>query len=488
MRSPSRPLFRQAVRIMTRRFRCLGMDQNGSVLAAGIVILGIFAVIFAAGVRHEGSAQELDIFTAHRRKALDIARGGIDRLLMEFSERYEITDCTTGDLPAPDHQSTLHSRATKSASGAVTLTSIATVAGVRETVSVTLEPSGGGLFESIFGERTLAAGGTVFAKNNSQGSVDSPVYYGNLDRKSNAKITIPNSVGTVDIPTVDEVKTAILNRFTPPHVTYSKTVNAIPTSTVTQNTFVTKNSHTFKSTTEISVAEGAWLGLKTITIGDGANVRLNGAFEVDQINSGTNVQFNVQLDGTLVVNGNVSISNNSKGTIVLNGDLIINGGSLRFVNNTSVDLVLNGNIVVLGGNVVFGNNNTTNITGRGMIITVPPEGTSGIVASNNSTLNIGKPGIGTTQLSMITTGKADMKNNGTFYGSLLLYGKDITFLSNCDVTANTASVVSPGNIEFANNCDVTLRRGAFEDWEGHPDLEGEEFGDYQVVSWKEGNG
>ncbi len=270
-------------------------------------------------------------------------------------------------------------------------------------------------------------------------------------------------------------------------MTYSQTVNAIPTSTVTQNTFVTKNSHTFNSTTQINVAEGAWRGLKSITIGDGANVRLNGDFEVDKINSGTNVAFDFQLDGTLVVNGSVSISNNSEGTIVLNGDLIINGGSLSFVNNTKIDLILNGNIVVLGGNVVFGNRNTTSIIGRGMIITVPPEGTSGIVASNNSTLNIGRPGVGTTQLSMITTGKADMENNGTFYGSLLLYGKDVTFLNNCDVTANTASVVSPGNIEFANNCDVTLRRGAFEDWEGHPDLEGEGFGEYHVVSWKEGN-
>ncbi len=57
-------------RIATRRFRCLGMDQTGSVLAAGIVILGIFAVLFAAGVRHEGSAQELDIFIASIAKPL----------------------------------------------------------------------------------------------------------------------------------------------------------------------------------------------------------------------------------------------------------------------------------------------------------------------------------------------------------------------------------------------------------------------------------
>lgn len=99
MTDPSRLHFpqtvSQAVRLVTRRFRCLGMDQTGSVLAAGIVILGIFSVLFAAGVRHEGSAQELDIFTAHRRKALDVARGGIEALRVQYDNKY---DTVTGTL------------------------------------------------------------------------------------------------------------------------------------------------------------------------------------------------------------------------------------------------------------------------------------------------------------------------------------------------------------------------------------------------------
>ena len=87
---------------------------------------------------------------------------------------------------------------------------------------------------------------------------------------------------------------------------------------------------------------------------------------------------------------------------------------------------------------------------------------------------------------MITTGKVDFDNNGAFLGSLLLYGESITFKNNCEITANTAYVVSPGNIVFSNNSDVTLRRGEFEDWEDHPDLEGEG-GEYRIVHWEEGN-
>jgi hypothetical protein len=485
---------RQAVRRLTGRFRSLGMDQRGSVLAAGVVILGIFAVLFTAGVRHEGSAQELDIFTAHRRKALDVARGGIDRLLMEFSKDYKASDCTTGDLPSPDDQSTLHAKVLKDPSGAVTLTSIATVAGVRETIAVTLEQSGGGLFEGLFGERTLAAGGTVTAENNCEGSVDSPVYYGSLERKNNAKITLPDSVGLTDIPTVDTVKSAILDRYAPPGVDYDQIVTAIPSGIITQNTLVNlgKDPYKFSGTSEINVAPGAWLGFKStksnaIKFQNGADVLFSGDFEVNgSITNANNASFTFRVDGTLIVNGDVSISNNAVGTIILNGDLIINGGSLSLLNNTNIDLFLNGNIVVLGGNAVFGNNNTSSIVGRGMIIAVPPEGNSGIVASNNSTLNIGENDVGTTQLSMITTGKVDFDNNGAFLGSLLLYGKDITFKNNCEITANTASVVSPGNIVFSNNSDVTLRRGEFEDWEDHPDLEGEG-GEYRIVHWEEGN-
>ncbi len=62
-------------------------------------------------------------------------------------------------------------------------------------------------------EREHCNGGTVTAKNNSEGSVDSPALRGNLVRVRNAKITIPNSVGTIDIPTVEEVESAISDRF-----------------------------------------------------------------------------------------------------------------------------------------------------------------------------------------------------------------------------------------------------------------------------------
>lgn len=473
MKNPSGQRFsqsvRQAVRIATRRFRYLGMDQTGSVVAAGIVILGIFTVMFAAGVRHEGSAQELDIFTAHRRKALDLARGGIDRLLMEFSKENDVNDCTTGDLPAPDYQSTLKAIASKDGSGVARLTSSATVGKARETVTVTLEPSGGGLFAGLFGKRTLASGGTVHAKNHSTGSVDSPVYYpGEVDRETHAKIAIPESEGTVDVPAVDRVKSAVLARLSTTGIVYGKKVSTIPSGTITQNTLVTA-SQQLSGTREINVAAGACLA-----VSGGVSFRDHG-------------------EGTLVINGDLHINNGSlsvgshaKVDLILNGDLIINNGSLTVGTHAQVDLVLNGNIVVLGGGVTFQNHSQTSIVGRGMIIAVPSGSGNGIEASNHSTLTIGESGAGTTNLSLITTGTVDLDNHGDVYGSLLLYGKDIYFSNHCVVEAGTASVVSPGSIEFGSHSAVTLRRGDFEDWEDQPDLEGEA-GEYRIVGWEEGN-
>ncbi len=433
---------------MFRRFRRLGMDQTGSMLAAGIVILGVFAVLFTAGVRQEGSAQAMDILTAHRRKALDIARGGIDKLLMEFNKSFNVADCKVGDLTPPDVLSTLRTKAKKdAATGEVTLTSIATVSGVPETVSVTLAPLTGGLFESLFGQRTLATNGTVYLRNNSKGTVEGPVYYppGHIVRDKNSKVNIPLSTGTVEIPDVNTVKTAIQSQFNATATGYNK----LPSNNISGKVVYVGNYVTSKSVT------------------------LSGS------------GFDFQLDGNLVVNGSVSTSNNSKGKITVNGDLIINGGDLTFSNNSDCDLILNGNIVVLGGKVETSNNSKLDILGQGMVLTVPKSGL-GFDFVNNSVVNIGDPSKVTKGLSLITTGGATFYNNGTVRGSLLLYASSIIFENNCWIDANISSVISPGDITFSNNSDVTLRRGSVEDWEEHPDLEGGT-GGYQIVSWGEGN-
>ncbi len=430
------------------KFRSLRIDERGSVLAAGIVILGIFAVLFASGVRHEGSAQALDIFTAHRREALDIARGGIDSLQAAYNGNY---DSVVGfpAMPEPttvSGNSSLAAVARRNTDGTVALVSTAVVSGVRETVTVTLEAATGGLFEHLFGERTLAGGGYIYLRNNAAGSVEEPVYYppGKLQRSGNAKITFPASTGTAVIPGTDVVEQAILQRFQ---------------------------------------TDGA--GYQNLPDNEISNVSYSGNFVT---NKAVTMKNQVQLDGNLVVNGrSVTIAKNITSTITLNGDLIINNGSLLFDGNSVTTLFLNGNIVVLGGNVEVTNNAKLDIVGQGMIISVPKSWQTGIEFSNNTTVNIGDPRKGTTALSIISTGKASLENNGQVKGSLLLYASSVVFANNCVIKANTASVISPGDVEFSNNANVTLGRGAFEEWVSHPDLQGAGTGAYKVKSWVEGN-
>ncbi len=113
----------------SRLLLTLGSNQKGSVLVAGIIILGVFAVLLAAGVRQEGSAQALNIVISHRREAQDLARGGIDQLLYELRSIDNPADWTP--VGKSDPQGGWSTKLAAEPKGkTLTLRSTATVSGV----------------------------------------------------------------------------------------------------------------------------------------------------------------------------------------------------------------------------------------------------------------------------------------------------------------------------------------------------------------------
>lgn len=240
------------------------MDQTGSVLAAGIVILGIFSILFAAGVRHEGSAQELDIFTAHRRQALDVARGGIEALRVQYDKKYDTITGTLAlgpDEPV-DENSTLATAAGKDPTdpSRVVLMSRATVAGVMETIRVTLASTpGGGLFENFFGETTVATEGNITVSGSADVTVEEPVYYSGKTVNGSGTVQIPRSItDKPDIPDIDTVR-AQASAYVDSLV-FDRVVSNLGTDVVTANTRLTKEyKKNGSGNARLEVKNGSWL-------------------------------------------------------------------------------------------------------------------------------------------------------------------------------------------------------------------------------------
>lgn len=434
-------LMRQVVRRLAAPFRSRGMDERGSVLAAGVVILGIFAVMFTAGVRHEGSAQELDILTAHRRKALDIAKGGMDKLLMEFNQRYRTSDCSTAATQDEDEHWELVPSVSTPTADTVVLTSKATVSGVSETVKVTLQKQGGdNPFENFLGGITLASRQGISGSTGwTQPDIEQPVYYGPEACKltynrwvipilwsETVNYNLQKTTQRIDIPLAEDIDAAVRAQLASITFTDNRTdlpregwLN--PNTVIRENTWVKTPGGTgtispFLLASHLTVEEGKWL--------------------------------------------------------VIEGSLNIWG--LAFSIN------LEGNIVVIGGSAEIGGLLATRVTGKGMIICLPSTPSQGIT--------MGQIGVEQLEaLTLISTGKLSIGSLGWFEGGLLAYGKKITVDGLGEYDLETCCLVSDTTIEVDTGGEFKLRKGEKKDWSNQPIIP-LGTGNYKIVSWEEGNG
>ncbi len=441
-----RPRFRRpmpaAFKRLSDRFRWFGMDQTGSVLAAGVVVLGIFAVLFAAGVQREGAAQELDIFTAHRRKALDVARGGIDKLLMEFKQKDSVSDCYSGVTSNDEENWELASNAIQMDSNTVLLTSEATVAGVTETVKVTLkrqEGEGGNVFQNFLGGITLAARNKISGHASRKPDVEQPVYYG----EDNCYLTYRSGIIFGKTKIYDLQKTTKeMHIPTPEDLDYA--IRTQLTQMRDNGEFVEVNELTHKWNTTIK--KNTWITTKA---GKGT-IKPWGFLS----------ELKVEKDQWLVIEGSLDI-----------------WGAFFTLN-------LQGNVVVLGGSVRIGGLLFTKMEGAGMIICLPDSPTDGIT--------LGQIGLERLEaLTLMTTGNLDLGSLGSFKGGLLGYGKKIKADSAGQFKLTTCCLVSDTDIEVSAGGEFYLRKGKIQDWANQPlpkVLGPGSHGPYEIVDWQEGNG
>ncbi len=416
---------------LSKRFRWLGINEGGSVLAAGVIVLGIFSVLFATGVRQEGSAQELDILTAHRRKALDVARGGMDKLLMEFNQNSRVSDCSTALIENDVENWQLAPAATQLDDNTVLLTSQATISGVSETVTVTMhrdESEGGNPFQNFLGGITIAARDDITGNCLlSLSSIGSPVYYG-ARRPSITYVGLPllkKTEAQIDIPTIEDVDVAVRAQVASLSIAPANRVNTLPRrAEIAENTRVTPKSGTLKpSGNSLKVNAGKWL--------------------------------------------------------IVDGSLNMTAGLLQTFN-----LELYGNIVVLGGSVSMGGIGSSNVKGNGMIICLP---------SGSSGISIGQIGVvGLDALTLISTGNVSVGFMGTFDGGLLAYGKHVHVGGILGgLTLSTCCLVSDTNVDidfFVGT--LILRKGTEEGWKNQPlpkVVGSGSLGPYKIISWDEGN-
>ena len=417
-------LMRQVVRRLAAPFRSRGMDERGSVLAAGVVILGIFAVMFTAGVRHEGSAQELDILTAHRREALDVSRGGMDALLKKFYDNPGIDGpVASGDYPAEldvDNNG-----------NTVVLTSKATVAGVSETVTVELRREEQNAFENFLGGITIAAKKDITGTVALLSHIEEPVYYGDRNQLkwlNWLSYDLRKTTQQIDIPTPDDVEQA-----------------------------------TNAQLAALSSAK------KVSSLGDNVTISQNTWYKVGSNGKGE------YKPKKLTVNANT--------WLVIEGSLIIETPFLG-----TRELNLNGNIIVKGGHVKFGNFNLLSLgamyfRGNGMIICIPDNRDNGIEFGQIGAEFLALSAITSGRVQLRSFGAA----TGSFlcYGDSVtvesgFFGIDLStccLVSNTDVHLDSGgfvSVLRKGAKQQWSNQPILKGLGTGEG--------------YNIVNWREGNG
>lgn len=296
---------------MSRRFRAFGLNEAGSALAFGVILLGVFSLLFAAGVRQEGNAQELDIHTAHHRKALDVARGAIDEMLELFFRDFDLGDCEPINDSDPDENWDVVCTAAAGLNDSVWITAKAGVAGVHETVKVRLDQY---LWGDLLGQGTLVVGGDlevvvdanqgadgigVYGDAYIGGSKDLSRAYGRFDIYGNELTHLPDP-----IPTPDEMRASVMSAID--DIVFEVTVEGLtvgPSDTVVidRHTRVTKKSIAVNG--NLVIMPGCWLVAdKGITANGGCKITVDGTLVVidGKINMDANQDVPISGNGTII--------------------------------------------------------------------------------------------------------------------------------------------------------------------------------------------
>lgn len=181
-----------AVSFVKRRSRRVfrgSLGQAGGALVYALLVFGLAGVILAASVSQEGSARTLNVRTAQRRVAIDMARGSMDEMLARLEGiEYELgkwdRERDERDRPIISRSDTGWSVVTtaEGIGSGIEVVSVATVREVSETVTVWLEPdpSGGpdGFIPGLELGAVITAGGNCSVNPTGRGGA---VVYGDID-------------------------------------------------------------------------------------------------------------------------------------------------------------------------------------------------------------------------------------------------------------------------------------------------------------------
>ncbi len=406
------------------------LGERGSVLVYAVVLFGLCAVILAGSVSKESSARTLNIQTGQRRKALDVARGGVDEMLMALYQKdFDLAKCpgysagvSSITREDPPEGWTLSVTAREEAASSILVEGHATVRQVSETVRVWLEPYS---LQDIFSDGAIVAGGNAQAQFNPNAvgcQVEGNVRVGGtwtLTEKNQDQFTVENGnvvAGVpVSVPEPKQIKAAVQAmvdaRDSWPGTVEDKEHIVISSDTKTGNLNVTGSS--------LTVEEDTWL----------------------------------YVDGKFNGNGKIQ-------SVTVNGVMVVTG-EMNFNTNKNVPI---------------------SVSGTGMIVCLADK-------KSKITLSAGSWG----GITLVCTGELDLsfanapepKPGGN---SLLVYGGTlgVTFTSESPIELNPCRLLSPGNMQlnFENKAKlVGLHAGEIHDPGGQTITIG-----YRVSQWKEGKG
>lgn len=444
----------EGARTRVRRLFAPGRaGESGFALVYVLVLFGVFVVILASSVSHQGSAQALNIQTGQRRKALDLARGVVDEMLSAlFTNGFDLSRCpnysqgsgtsTITQEPEDTAENWIATAtAGKGLDGFICIVGEARLAGVSETVQVKLEPC---FFLDLYSDGVIVAADDVEVefKNKAQGlEVHGNIYAGDeLSIKGDIKKVEVHGQRLenypVRIPEPKDVKRHVEARIDPKlnsGIWYELDGSGNNDIVVYDDTIVRGDLSV--SNRKLLVEPGAWLHVK-------GDLKASGHSKV-------------QIDGVVVVDGDFKCSGQA-------------------------DLRVDGVLIVRDGSIKINPNDNVPVSGSGIIITLSEE-------EQKFTVGLGEGERG--GLCLISVGEIELTVFDTpqAKNSLFVYAEEIEaiFKGSGDVILDPCRFISVEDteIEFKNSAgNVHLHAGGF-DWKDYTPLLG---GSYRIVDWAEG--
>lgn len=336
------------------------LGETGSVLVYAVVLFGLCAVILAGSVSKESSARTLNIQTGQRRNALDLARGGVDEMLMALYQKdFDLTKCpgysagvSSITREDPPEGWTLSVTAREEAVNSILVEGHATVRQVSETVRVWLEPYS---LQDIFSDGAIVGGQdaeTKFTGSNKDGcQIKGNVLLGGewkCQKKDQGKFRVDGKLlekVPVSVPKPEEIQAQVLA---------AAAKKSWPGSVPTGQQHIVISSDTkiegglsIKGNGSLTVEEDTWLYVKGKLTANGNidRITVNGVMIVDGMNIDSSKEIPISGTGTIIClsNGKFTFGSGSWGgiTLVCTGTL-----DLKFVDSPEPGP---GGLLVYGG-------------------------------------------------------------------------------------------------------------------------------------------